>query len=186
MIGLDLDFARVFLLKYKLALWFILGVALLSGGYGMGRLHEARKSRPANQTVKIVYRQAAVVTKTETVYRDRVQKIYLKGETIEHYIPTLVQPVDERLFAVNAGFVRILDAAWAGEAPGPARDSDREPAGIPLGQLAHVQVDNATVCHAWRDQALGWRQFYADQQIAINGQAGAWANKALVSPPLLE
>ena len=70
---------------------------------------------------------------------------------------------------------RVLDAAWSGDPAGPASDSDREPADVPLDAIAAAEVGNATSCRAWREQALGWREFYAGQQVAINGKAGAWA-----------
>lgn len=163
--------------------WIAAG-ALLAASYGVGRLQEARRgadamteylAKQASQTVRIAQQQAKVVTVTETKYRDRIQTVYLQGEKIESSIPTYVQPVDTGRFAVNTGFIRLLDAAWAGDVVGPAVDSDREPAGVPLDEVASAQVDNATSCRAWREQALGWREFYARQQVAINGKAGAWA-----------
>ncbi len=158
--------------------------ALLATVYGVGRLHEARRgadamaeyqAKQAGQAVRIIERQAKVVTVTETKYRDRIKTVYVQGATIENSIPDYVQPADTGRFAVNAGFVRVLDAAWAGQAVGPAADSDREPASIPLDQVAGAEVHNATSCLAWREQAIGWREFYARQQVAINGQAGEWA-----------
>lgn len=158
--------------------------ALLAAVYGFGRLQEARRGadamsdyigKQAAQGVRIIERQAKTVTVTETKYRDRIQKIYLQGATIENNIPTYIQPADVDRFAVNAGFVRVLDAAWSGAAAGPAADSDREPAGVPLDEVAAVESHNATSCRAWREQAIGWREFYAGQQVAINGKAGAWA-----------
>jgi hypothetical protein len=165
------------------AKWTALAV-LLMAVYGLGRLQEARHgeaameayvSQQAAQTVRIAARQAKVVTVTETRWRDRIQKIYVEGKQIEVDIPKYIQPADDLRFAVNAGFVRVLDAAWTGDAAGPAADSDRGPAGIPLDEVAAVQVDNATSCRAWREKTLGWRAFYAGQQVAINGRAGTWA-----------
>jgi hypothetical protein len=159
--------------------------ALLAAAYGLGRLHEARRgadamaeyqAKQAAQTVRIGNRQAKVVTVTETKYRDRIKTVYLQGEKIESSIPIYVQPVDIGRFAVNVGFVRVLDAAWTGDAVGPAGDSDREPAGLPLDEVASVEVHNATSCRVWHEQALGWRDFYAHQQIAINGKVGTWAD----------
>lgn len=163
---------------------WVAAAALLATVYGVGRLHEARRgadtmaeyqAKQAGQAVRIIDRQAKVVTVTETKYRDRIKTVYVQGATIENSIPDYVQPDDVGRFAVNAGFVRVLDAAWAGQAVGPAADTDREPAGIPLDQVAGAEVHNATSCRAWREQAIGWREFYARQQVAINGQAGEWA-----------
>jgi hypothetical protein len=170
--------------------WIALA-ALFAAAYGVGRLQEARRgadamieyqAKQAAQGTKIVARQAKVVTVTETKYRDRIKTVYVQGEKIENSIPTYVQPVDLGRFAVNVGFVRVLDAAWAGSAVGPAGDSDREPAAIPLDEVGAVEVHNATSCRAWREQALGWREFYARQQVAINGKAGTWADQGGTAP----
>jgi hypothetical protein len=159
-------------------------LVLLAAVYGLGRLQEARHgadallsylSKQMTQTVRINKQQADVVTVVQTKYVDRIQKIYVQGATLEVDIPKYIKPADDQLFAVNAGFVRVVAAAWSGDATGPASDSDREPAGVPLDQVAAVEVHNATSCRAWRKQALGWREFYAGQQVAINGKAGAWA-----------
>jgi hypothetical protein len=166
-------------------------LVLLTAVYGTGRLHEARRgadahadyvAKQAAQTVVIIKKQVEVVTKIETKYVNRIQKIYAQGAAIETNIPTYIQPVDLDRFAVNVGFLRVLDAAWSGDAPGPAEELDREPAGVPLDQVAAVQVGNATSCRAWREQALGWREFYAGQQVVINGGAGEWARTFRRSP----
>lgn len=152
--------------------------ALLAAVYAQGRLDEARRGADAQvtNTVQVVQRQAKVVTVTETKYRDRIKTVYVKGETLEKSIPTFILAADNARFAVNAGFVRVLDASWSGTAAGPARDSDREPAGVPLDQVASAQGHNATSCRAWREKALGWREFYAGQQRAVNGKPGEWAD----------
>lgn len=161
--------------------------ALLASAYGAGRLHEARRGadvmldyvgKQAMQTVRIAKAQVQVVTKVETQYRDRIQIIYKEGKQIEERIPQLIAPDVDRRLPLPAGFVRVLDAAWAGEPVGPAADSDGEPAVVPPSVVAANEVDNATSCRAWRAQAVGWREFYARQQVAINGKAGAWAERA--------
>lgn len=166
--------------------WVLAGLLVVGGAYHLGRTHEAKiaaaamtayKNAQVAQTVKIVKGETEVITKTEIVYRDRIQKIYLQGEQIEKIIPDYVQPADDVRFAVNAGFLRVIDAAWAGQPPGPTEDSDREPAGIPLSEIAAVEVGNATSCRVWREQVIGWRSFYAEQQRVINGAPGAWYGK---------
>lgn len=161
----------------------VAALALLGGAYGLGRVQEARigaaaladyKVAQAQQVVTKIVTQVKVVKEVETVVRDRIVKIYVQGAKIEKAIPDYVQPVDDARFAVNAGFLRIVDAAWTGSPPGPAVDSDREPAGVPLSAVAAVEAGNATSCRAWREQALGWRDFYAKQQVVFNGKAGDW------------
>ncbi len=164
--------------------WLVLLAALgfaflfgqLHGERVAGEAHTAYVVAQAGQTVKIVKAQTKVVTVTEVEYRDRIQKIYIKGAEIEKIVDHYVTRDDDQRFAVNAGFVRVHDAAWAGAAIGPTADTDREPADIPLSEVGQVETHNATSCLAWRDKALGWRAFYAKQQVAINGSVGAWAS----------
>lgn len=162
-------------------------IAALAGSYGMGRVHEARigaaalleyKEKAAIQTVRIVEKQAEVKTVVQVKYVDRIKKIYVQGERIETLVPQYITREDAARFAVNTGFVRVLDAGWTGDPPGPAHDSDREPSAIPIDGIAVVQAENATSCRAWREQVYGWRDFYARQQVAINGKAGEWARTA--------
>ncbi|MFC5551748.1 hypothetical protein [Massilia aerilata] len=161
--------------------------ALAAAAYGVGRLQEARRGvdamvdyvgKQATQTVRIAKAQAQVVTKVEIQYRDRIQIIYKEGKQIEESIPEIVTPDVDRRLPLPAGFVRILDAGWTGQLVGSATDSDGEPADVPASVVAANEVDNATSCRAWRKQVFGWRQFYAGQQVAINGKAGVWAERA--------
>lgn len=114
----------------------------------------------AGQTVKIGQAQTKVVVQTEIEYRDRIQKIYVKGDEIEKLVPVYVTPADDALCTVNTGFVRAYNAAWSGDDSGAAAGTDREPAGVPLSEVAEADVHNATSCLAWREQALGWRDYY--------------------------
>ena len=168
------------------AKWLALAM-LLAAVYGTGRLHEARVGQEkhaeyvaaqAKQTGVILRKQVVVVTKVDVKYRDRIQKIYVQGEQIGKAIPQYVTPADVGSFGVNAGFVRIVDAAWTGDLAGSAADTDRESAGVPLDDVAAVQAGNATSCRIWREQAYGWREFYARQQVAVNGKSGEWARAA--------
>lgn len=158
----------------------VVGAALIyNWGYTSGvdsgtKIHTAYVNAQTTQTVKVAEQQVKVVTKVETVYRDRVQIIYREGKTIEALIPNYIKPADDALFAVPVGLVRVLDAAWTGQAARPANDSDRESSQIPISQIARTQVGNITICHVWREQAIGWRQFYGEQQRAINGAPGDW------------
>jgi hypothetical protein len=129
-------------------------------------------SAQAQRTVVISRAQSRVVIQTEIKYRDRIKSVYLKGETIERQVPVYVTPGDDTSFGVNAGFVRIYNAAWSGDDPGPASDFDREPAGISLSEIAEADAHNATSCRAWREQALSWREFYANLK-AITDAAGS-------------
>lgn len=111
--------------------------------------------------------QEVVAVKTEIIYRDRIQKIYIKGDTVEKQVPIFVTAVDSRRCTVNAGVVRSYDAAWSGEPAGAAAESDRESAAVSLTEVAETDAFNARACLVWREIALGLREHYAQQGIML-------------------
>jgi hypothetical protein len=143
-------------------------LGMLQGERTAGQAHVDYVAAQAGRTVAIVKAQEKVVVQTEIKYRDRIKTVYVKGEEIEKLVPVYVTPADDGRFGVNAGFVRSYNAAWAGEPAGSAVDADREPAGIPLSEVAEADAHNATACLAWREQALGWREFYEGLKAATN------------------
>jgi len=147
---------------------FLLGALWGEGRAGEREIDSADKRVAA--AAQVAHAQERVVVKTEVEYRDRIRTIYQKGETIEKQVPVYVTAADDGRCSVNAGFVRTYNAAWAGEPAGPAADSDREPAGVPLSGVAEVDAHNAAACIAWREQALGLREFYKRLQAATAGQ----------------
>lgn len=162
------------------AKWAALG-SLLLAVYGLGRVHEARRGadalanyigKQATQATRIAQAQVQVVHDTEIKYVDRIRAVYVKGEEIEKRIPEYVTPADAGRFGVNVGFVRVLDAAWGLQPAAAPAESDREPAAVPLGDLAANEVDNATACRVWREQALGVREFYERLRAVTNPGTG--------------
>jgi hypothetical protein len=158
-------------------------IVLATASYGLGRVQQAEHDAGAAQAqaakvvtkvVTVVQHEVQTVTKVQTVYQDRIQKIYAQGVQLDERIPDLVSPDTDRRLPLPAGFVRVLDAAWLGTTVGPASDADSEPAAVPPSVVAANEADNATSCLVWREQALGWRTFYAEQQLNINGKVGDW------------
>lgn len=149
---------------------------LCSAAYVLGRLHEARRgadvmsdylAAQAARTVTVGRAQTKVALQTEIKYRDRIRKIYLKGDVIEKEVPVYVTASDIAECRINAGFVRVYDAAWAGEPAGSAASSDRDPGGVSLSEVAETNAHNATSCLAWRELALGLREHYLKQQAIV-------------------
>jgi NAD(P)-dependent dehydrogenase (short-subunit alcohol dehydrogenase family) len=73
------------------------------------------------------------------------------------------------LFAdVMAKFGRVdavlNNAAATGEPAGGPVDLDREAAGIAPSQVAAVVADNYAACRQWREQVIGWQDFYEKQR----------------------
>jgi len=133
-----------------------------------GERHNEYVAKQAAQTVRVAQAQTKVVMQTEVKYRDRIQKVYVAGNVIEKEVPVYVTQADNTGCTVNAGFVRSYNAAWAGEPAGAAAESDRGPAVIPFSDVAEADAFNAKACRAWREQALGWREFYQKLKAAID------------------
>lgn len=149
-------------LTYALMMAVLLCLGEMDGQRRAGQRHVDYVTAQAVRTVVIGQAQTKVVMQTEIKYRDRIQKIYLKGEVIEKQVPVYVTRADDAVYGVNVGFVREYNAAWSGDDPGPAAESDRGAAGIPLSTVAEVNAYNATSCLAWREQALGLKEFYGN------------------------
>jgi len=118
-------------------------------GAGRVRAEWAAETEQRNEADREATRaNREVAAKTEILYRDRIEKIYVKGDEIAKQIPIYITEIDSSRFTVNAGFVRLYDAAWSREPLGPAAESDREPAGISLAQVTAVEAGNAASCRA--------------------------------------
>lgn len=147
------------------AVIYLLG--MMHGERSAGQAHIDYVSELAAQSVKVAQAQAKIVIETQIKYVDRIKTIYKQGETIEKQVPIYITADDNAGCTINTGFVRIHDAAWTGEPAGPVADTDREPSGISLAEVAETTAFNATACIAWREQALGLREFYAKLQAAM-------------------
>jgi hypothetical protein len=159
--------ARCLVLAAAGACLFLFGQ--LRGERIAGQVHTDYLVAQAAAGTALAQKEIQVVVQTETKYRDRVQTVYVQGAEIEKQIPVLVTPADTLVFGVNAGFVRLYDAAWEGSPTGPPADTDREPAAVSLADVASADAHNAISCRAWREKALGLRENYQRLQGIING-----------------
>lgn len=147
------------------AVLYVLG--MLHGERAAGEEHLEYVQAQASRSVVIAKRQAEVVVRTEVKFRDRIKTIYVKGEEIEKQVAVLVSPADDLQPGVSVGFVRSYNASWSGDPAGLGTESDRDPAGIPLAEVAEVDAHNAKACRAWRELALGLRESYLSQQAIL-------------------
>lgn len=168
------------LLSYVVPAWMrLVAVAVIAGAmFLLGQLHGERVAgefhndyitKQAAQTVAIGKAQTKVVVQTETKFADRIKKIYIQGETIEKQVPVFIDADDNAACSISLGFVRIHDAAWAGDDPGSAAQSDREPSRVSIAEVAETTAANATTCRAWREKAIGLEEFYEKLKTATNG-----------------
>lgn len=138
--------------------FYVLGIA--KGEQKAGQRHIDYVQAQAQKSIRIAKRQQEIVVKTEIKVRDRVHVIYKQGEEIEKLVPIYITSADDQRFAVSNGWVRLYDAAFSGDSPGPATEFDARPSEIPISAIAEVTAHNATSCRQWREQALAWREYY--------------------------
>ncbi len=156
------------LLVFALASGVIYAAGWLAGDQHAGQKHLDYVAAQASAAQHIAVAQTKVIVQVRTEYVDRIKVIKEKGEQIEKQVPVYITASDDSRCSINAGFVRLHDAAWAGEDPGPAAGADHEPAGVSLAEVAETTAANAASCRQWREQALTLRQLYQQLQKVTN------------------
>lgn len=103
------------------------------------------------------------VIQTEYVFKDRVQKVYVKGEDIIHEIPMYIRETVEKACpqGLPNGFVRVHDSAASNNSAGPAADTDADPSGVTLAKAGEVIARNYRSYNVCREQVIGWKAYYA-------------------------
>ena len=142
---------------YRLLALAALGVGLVGFGWIKGASHvqaqwDAAIQQQALQTAAARERQAQDPVKVVTQYVDRVRVVREKGDTIIKEIPVYGPVQADDACSINRGFVRLHDAAAAGELPEPARDADAASAGIALSAVAGTVAANYQTCHENAEQ----------------------------------
>ena len=142
---------------YRLLALAALGVALVGFGWIKGASHvqaqwDAAIQQQALQTAAAHERHAQATVKVVTQYVNRVRIVREKGDTIFKEVPVYVPVQTDAACTINRGFVRLHDAAAAGELPEPARDADAAAAGIALSAVAGTVAANYQTCHENAEQ----------------------------------
>lgn len=134
-----------------------LAVALVGFGWIKGAGHvqaqwDAAVQQQILQAAVVREQQAQASAKVVTQYVDRIRVIQQKGETIIKEVPVYVPVQANAACTINRGFVRLHDAAAAGELPEPARDADEAAARVALSAVAGTIADNYQTCHENAEQ----------------------------------
>lgn len=154
---------------YRLLALTALGVALVGFGWIKGASHvqtqwDAAVQQQTLQTAAARERQAQATVKVVTQYVDRVRVVREKGDTIIKEIPVYVPVEANAACSINRGFVRLHDAAAAGELPEPARDADATAAGIALSAVAGTLAANYQTCHETAEQLKALQEWVGQMQ----------------------
>lgn len=105
-----------------------------------------------------------------TEYVDRVQVIKERGATIIKEVPVYVSAKADAACVVNAGFVRVHDAA-AGNlpAPEPSGAADEAPSGIALSTVAATSAGNYATCNETAERLTRLQEYVREYE------KSAWA-----------
>ena len=142
---------------YRLLVLAALGVALVGFGWIKGARHvqaqwDATIQQQTLQVATVRERQAQASVKVVSQYVDRVRVVREKGDTIIKEVTVYVPVQADAACTINRGFVRLHDAAAAGELPKPARDADATTAGIALSAVSGTVAANYQTCHENAEQ----------------------------------
>ena len=152
---------------YRLLALAALGVALVGLGWIKGASlvqakWDAAIQKQALQAAAVRERQAQVTVKVVTQYVDRVRVVREKGDTIIKEVPVYVPVQADAACTINRGFVRLHDAAAAGELPEPARDTDAAAAGVALSAVTGTVAANYQTCHENAEQLMALQVWVKD------------------------
>ncbi len=142
---------------YRWLALVLFSVALIGFGWIKGAGHvqaqwDAAVQQQTLQAVAVRERQAQATVKVVTQYVDRIRVVREKGDTIIKEVPVYVSVQAGAACTINRGFVRLHDAAAAGELPKSARDADAAPAGIALSAVAGTVAANYQTCFETAEQ----------------------------------
>ena len=148
-----------------------LAVALTGLGWVKGASHvqaqwDVAAQQQTLQASATRERQAQATVKVVTQYVDRVRVVREKGETIIKEVPVYVPVQADAACTINRGFVRLHDAAAAGELPEPARDVDATAAGIALSAVAGTVAANYQTCHENAEQLRALQAWLREMRAA--------------------
>jgi len=153
----------------RLAVVALVALAFWGHGFWKGNEHGTQKltdhlAAQAKADTKLAAARVQVVKEVEIKYRDRIKVERIAGETITREVKVYVTKEDDAGCSVPVGTIRVLNAAWAGEPPGPPAESDRGPSGNTLSSTAGIEAGNAATCRIWKQQRDGLIEFYQKQQ----------------------
>jgi hypothetical protein len=142
---------------YRLLVLATLAVALIGFGWVKGAGHvqarwDAAVQEQTLQAAAVREQQAQATVKVVTQYVDRVRFVREKGDAIIKEVPVYVPVQADAACTINRGFVRLHDAAAAGELPEPARDADAAATGIALSAVVGTVAANYQTCHENAEQ----------------------------------
>lgn len=152
---------------YRCLALVLLATALISFGWIKGAGHvqaqwDAAVQQQTLQAAAARERQAQATVKVVTEYVDRVRVVREKGDTIIKEVPIYVPAQADAACTVNRGFVRLHDAAAAGELPTTTGDTDAAASDIALSVVATTVAANYQTCHETAEQLRALQEWASE------------------------
>lgn len=94
----------------------------------------------------------------DTKWRERIEYVYSKGDTIVRQIPVYIPQGTPDL---PGGFRVLHDAAVSSKVPGTSGGVEAAP--VPVTTATETIVQNYTGCLVIREEVVAWRQWYQEQ-----------------------
>lgn len=162
--------------KYLMLALGCLSVLLLANrcGHASGVREEHARDAKAQEAARreIQRREVRSAQISATARADlgaRQEAVAARTQTIIKRIPVYVTRQANARCTVPSGFVSVFNAAAEGRETGvagtPGGSADA-PSGLALSTVADATAGNFGICYAWREEAMTWRRWYADQKTA--------------------
>lgn len=173
--------AREFLASIPKPVWYIIAgvVALLLVrwqivSYGERQYEQGRVDLLAEQAAaeaNLEEAQEEVTERVVTVYRDRIQIVREKGDTIIKEVPVYVTDKDDAACTINSGFVRLWNDANKGEVSESSAGADAAPSGVVLSDVATQKATEAKLCRETEQRLISLQEWVREQQALWEAQA---------------
>lgn len=158
--------------KIPLSVWITLGVSVAWALSMVYAIHhgksivqaewDASVERGKVAVAQLKDRQVTVNMIVDTVVKERVTTIREKARVIEKEIPVFVPEYRDNL---SGGFRLLYDAAATNTIPDRAGIATAAP--VAVGDVASTTNRNFEQCHIWREQLIGWQDWYHRQRKAV-------------------
>lgn len=109
-------------------------------------------------------KQAAATERVRIVFIEKAAEIKWRTKTITERVPEYVTAKDDAGCTVNAGAVRLHNAAAQGIVPGSPTGTDAAPSGVALSTLTETVTSNYGTAHICAARLEAWQQWYLAQK----------------------
>ncbi len=154
-----------FALKYwKTMAAVAVALALLAIGWSSGAAHiqdkwDADKQAQALSAAQAGQHQAEATVQVVTEYVDKIKVVRERGATIIKEVPVYVNAQADADCIINAGVVRLHNAAASNTISFSPGATDAAPSGVALSTVAATVADNYTTCHENAEQLIALQQW---------------------------